>query len=477
MEQWRQFLHIEPPEGWMNDPNGLCCFDGKYHVYFQYSPGSPEGATLRCWGHYAGENLLRMQYEGMVLQPDIPEDRTGVFSGSAIVENGLLHIFYTGNVEEEGDYDYVTSGRGANVIHVTSSDGHRMSAKQVVLRNADYPEWCSCHVRDPKVWKEGKCWKMVLGARTLEDHGCVLIYRSEDLENWEYVTSVAVPEFGYMWECPDFFKLGGRGFLSFSPQGLPHYEMQYQNANQSGYMPVKGDLTENSFEPFREWDMGFDFYAPQSFEDMNGRRILIGWMGMGDNAYGNHTIARGWQHCLTIPRELSVGADGKLHQKPIREIEALRGEKKVLIGKDVPARSGVGGKRVESVGSEDDSRYLEKLSVDGLFRGVALPFDLSATCVGDFVIDFDSRLIMNYDKKSGVFAMTFQDEQYGAGRTVRKASVSDCTNVRIIADMSSIEVYLNDGEVVMSTRFYPDEELVNVRMAGTGDAEIFLMKS
>ena len=82
--RWRQHLHIEPPEGWMNDPNGLCFFDGLYHVYFQYSPGTPEGESTRCWGHYASADLLSWKYEGIVLEADIPEDRDGVFSGSAV---------------------------------------------------------------------------------------------------------------------------------------------------------------------------------------------------------------------------------------------------------------------------------------------------------------------------------------------------------------------------------------------------------
>ena len=82
--RWRQHLHMEPPEGWMNDPNGLCFFDGLYHVYFQYSPGTPEGESTRCWGHYASSDLLSWKYEGIVLKADIPEDRDGVFSGSAV---------------------------------------------------------------------------------------------------------------------------------------------------------------------------------------------------------------------------------------------------------------------------------------------------------------------------------------------------------------------------------------------------------
>ena len=115
--KWRQRFHIEPPDGWLNDPNGLSFYKGEYHVYFQYSPIAADGHTPRGWGHYHGADLMHMVYDKAVMMPDIPEDSHGVYSGSAIENDGVLHIFYTGNVKMEGDYDYVTAGRGANVIH------------------------------------------------------------------------------------------------------------------------------------------------------------------------------------------------------------------------------------------------------------------------------------------------------------------------------------------------------------------------
>ena len=304
--KWRQRFHIEPPDGWLNDPNGLSFYKDEYHVYFQYSPIAPDGHTPRGWGHYHGSDLMHMTYDRAVMMPDIPEDSHGVYSGSAIENDGVLHIFYTGNVKMIGDYDYVKAGRGANVIHVTTTDGSKMSEKQVLLRNSDYPDFCSCHVRDPKVWKEGDIWKMVLGARTLDDEGCVLVYESDDLINWKYTGKVYKEGYGYMWECPDYFEIDGKGFLSTCPQGMPHYETKWQNLNESGYFPVQGKLEDSVLGDFTEWDMGFDFYAPQTFLDPQGRRILIGWLGMDNKVYGNATTELGWQHCLTIPRVVTV---------------------------------------------------------------------------------------------------------------------------------------------------------------------------
>lgn len=432
--KWRQRFHIEPPDGWLNDPNGLSFYKGEYHVYFQYSPIAADGHTRRGWGHYRGADLMHMAYDKAVMMPDIPEDSHGVYSGSAIENDGVLHIFYTGNVKMEGDYDYVTAGRGANVIHVTTADGSEVSEKQVLLRNSDYPDFCSCHVRDPKVWKEGEVWKMVLGARTLGDEGCVLVYESADLINWKYTGKVYKEGYGYMWECPDYFELGGKGFLSTCPQGLPHYETKWQNLNESGYFPAEGRLEDSRLGEFAEWDMGFDFYAPQTFLDPQGRRILIGWLGMDNRVYGNATTELGWQHCLTIPREVTLGENGRLRQYPIAEFDALRKG--------------------------------ERRHADGCTAKYALPLEICGEPTADFTITLDGKLELRFDKAKQLFTMKFSDEKYGCGRGTRNAVVANVSSIRLIADMSSIEVYLNGGETVMSTRFYPDGDCAELEIKG-----------
>lgn len=432
--KWRQRFHIEPPDGWLNDPNGLSFYKGEYHVYFQYSPIAPDGHTPRGWGHYHGSDLMHMTYDRAVMMPDIPEDSHGVYSGSAIENDGVLHIFYTGNVKMMGDYDYVKAGRGANVIHVTTTDGSKMSEKQVLLRNSDYPDFCSCHVRDPKVWKEGDAWKMVLGARTLDDEGCVLVYESDDLITWKYTGKVYKEGYGYMWECPDYFEIDGKGFLSTCPQGMPHYETKWQNLNESGYFPVQGKLEDSVLGDFTEWDMGFDFYAPQTFLDPQGRRILIGWLGMDNKAYGNATTDLGWQHCLTIPRVVTIAPNGKLRQQPIAEFDELKSN----------ARRQSSGQTAE----------------------YPLPFELDGEPADSFSITLDGKLELDFDKEKKLFTMKFTDEKYGCGRTVRNAEIDNVRNIRVIADMSSIEVYINDGETVMSTRIYPDNDSVKLKVNG-----------
>ena len=425
--KWRQNLHIEPPEGWMNDPNGLCFFDGLYHVYFQYSPGTPNGESVRRWGHYVSPDLFSWKYKGIVLDADIPEDKDGVFSGCALPSGDHIDFFYTGNVMEDGDYDYVLEGRGANVIHVASSDGSKMSSKKVLLRNSDYPDFCSCHVRDPKVWIEDGIYKMVLGARTKDDHGCVLLYEGADIDSFEYKECLTVPDLGFMWECPDMFMLGDKKFLAFCPQGVAREEFRLQNIFQSGYFNVDGGkLTD-----FEEFDYGFDFYAPQTFIAPDGRRLIIGWMGIGDDSYTNPTIELGWQHCLTLPRELTVGSDGKILQNPIRELDSLKKKTKPVDGE--------------------------------AWEG--LPFEINASEFTDNVSVSVSGAEITWNKESCVLSLHFTNGE-GYGRTERKIKIASLESLRVIADVSSLEIYVNGGRYVLSTRFYPEHRQVKVSVEG-----------
>lgn len=272
--------------------------------------------------------------------PDETYDKDGVFSGSAIVWKDKMYLFYTGNVEEEGDHDYIHSGRGANVIRVISEDGEHFSAKQCILMNADYPAECTNQVRDPKLFQMADgTFRMVLGAWLQDDKGAVLLYSSTDLEHFTFEQLYTTEKvFGYMWECPDIFALDGHRILAVCPQGVPSEAEQYQNIYQSGYFieteetrtvnaSFKGTKETRTVNPsFIEWDMGFDFYAPQTFETPVGRRILIGWAGVPDAEYSSNPMNEGWQHSLTVPRELRYH-NGKIYQLPTRELGQLRKKK------------------------------------------------------------------------------------------------------------------------------------------------------
>lgn len=474
-----QHFHIMPPAGWLNDPNGLCQAGGVFHAYFQYAPFDVEGG-VKVWGHATSRDLMTWDYVGAPLLPDEPFDCHGVYSGSALAEDGRIRVLYTGNVklsDADGTYDYVNTGRRADTVYVESVDGlagREFSQKRVVLASEDYPEDLTCHVRDPKVWRDADGrYHMVLGARRRvdgphvesrfcamhgegagRDVGEILVYGSADMLSWELESRVSTPErFGFMWECPGYLELKADDgvpvkFLSFSPQGLEGGRWDRGNVYAAGYMPVAGDITggDGAYElgEFRLWDAGFDFYAPQEFTSEDGRHILIGWMGMPDEpTYGNApTVACGWQHCMTVPRELTAGAGGVVLQQPVREIE--RHYASVRVGEG----------SLEVAGDTCFDVVVD--GVDGAF---------AATVDGELKLSF----VPAKGELPARFEMRFTDESRasaGCGRSVRWEPVDEVRNVRIVGDVSSVEVFVNDGSLAFSTRIYPESYGVTVDAPG-----------
>ena len=281
---WKQNLHLEPEKGWLNDPNGLAYFKGKYHIFHQYSYEVNGG--LKLWYYYTSKDLIKYEDRGVFLTPTIEEEKSGVYSGSANIEGDKLVFYYTGNVKYKGDYDYVHAGRGHNTISFSTEDGVNFTEKKCLLTTDDYPNM-SNHVRDPKVFeKNGKNY-LVLGARDSNDYGCLLVYDKDTLE--PYKTIYSEKNLGFMWECPDYFQLKDEkigkvvDLLVASPQGLEPQGDLYNNKYQTGYFFGKLDYEKPEFEissEFVEIDRGHDFYAPQSMEDDKGRRIVVGWMGV-----------------------------------------------------------------------------------------------------------------------------------------------------------------------------------------------------
>ena len=483
-DRYRQRFHVMPPVGWMNDPNGLCQADGVFHAYFQYAPFDVNGGLV-FWGHATTRDLLHWEYDRAVLAPDTPYDCHGAYSGSAVVHDGKVTMLYTGNVklpDADGTFDYVNAGRVANTLMAETSDGSTFGPKRLLMTNADYPSDDTCHVRDPFVWwdaDEGR-YLMLQGARRRgegteyasrfapmhgasagSDVGEVLVFASDDLLSWELLNRVSSSErFGFMWECPGYTKLpSARGsaplkVLSVSPQGLEGDPWDRRNIYQSGYFPVEGDVAgECELGTFHLWDTGFDFYAPQMFHAQDGRALLIGWMGMprDEKAYGNDpTVAEGWQHCLTFPRELTADADGAVLQAPAREIEAAHGDgnitKDVLSLKDVPAFD----LEVKGISAEGGFHAV-------LAGGLHLAWLPAASDEsGEFL---PARFEMRFDDPSR--------QAMGCGRTVRWESVDELKQVRVVGDISSIEVFVNGGELVMSTRYYPEAYSLEVKAPGS----------
>ncbi|HIT63797.1 MAG TPA: glycoside hydrolase family 32 protein [Candidatus Ventrimonas merdavium] len=449
---FRTRFHIMPPVGWLNDPNGLCQFRGVFHAYFQYSPLNVHGGG-GYWGHCVSRDLLTWDYQEPVLAADTEEDKSGVYSGSALVEDGRMYLFYTGNVKQPGDYDYIDAGRISTQLLVESEDGQAMSAKEKLLGMEDYPEDVTQHVRDPKVWKENGAYHMILGARfrawdgegRRRDQGGALLYVSPDKHHWRLEGELtSQKDFGYMWECPDLFSLEGRRVLSFCPQGLASEPERFQNLYQSGY-----SLLEEGADPedtFVEWDMGFDFYAPQTFEADDGRRILIGWSGMPDmeQSHRNLSVEHGWQHCLTLPAEL-VFREGRIFRMPVRELDELGWEPAEAEqgmyrweNKAVKLRMWeIGGEEQEIRIGAGENALVIHVSQDRTELSFRMPDGRIAPCGGG------------------------RDRRVGrAGKPVEQ--------LLVLVDSSIAEVFVNDGELVFTTRIYLEPEERELWVKGTG---------
>ncbi len=437
---WKPAFHLTPPTGWLNDPNGLCCFRGEYHVFYQYSPFNANGG-VKFWGHYQSKDLLSWEQCPVMLYPDQPWDLHGAYSSSALCEKDGMYLFYTGSVKYDGDYDYVMTGRENNTALAFSPDGVHLAWKRPLMRPEDYPEGLSRHVRDPKVWEQDGRYYMVLGARTAEGAGEVLVFASGDKLRWEHISTLrTLDPFGYMWECPDLFEIGGQWFLMVSPQGVEKAVPGFENKYASGYFPLYGDFRgEYALGEFVPLDYGFDFYAPQTFTD-GKRRLLIGWMGMPDAEYANPTAANGWQHCLTVPRELTC-VDGKLRMRPAAELEALR---------EKPREYAISGRQMIA-----------------LFKST----EVMIGCEGGLTLELSG---VRLEAAEGRLTLTIQEG--GHGRTVRTAPVGEIRDVRILADTSALEIFVNDGETVLSTRWYQETEDRPLTVRGKGRASVFSLR-
>ena len=442
---WRQDFHLMPPTGLMNDPNGLVWFGGDYHVFYQWHPDSCHHG-LKSWGHYASPDLVNWRALPPALKPEHDYESHGCYSGSALVEGDELLLLYTGNVRNEGE-------RASFQCLARSADGVHFSKRGPVLSGP--PAGFTQHFRDPKVWREGNDYFMVLGAQSAQEEGTVLLYRSDTPTQWHRVGDLLPARGnGYMCECPDFFRLGGVDVLLFCPQGRRPEGNRFHNRYPSGYVVGRADLASADFEhgAFDELDRGFDFYAPQTLLDPQGRRILFGWMGLPEED-DTPTAADGWAHCLTLPRVLEW-RDGRLWQQVPPELAALRGPavahgRQMLDG--VLTLPGVAGSSYE----------LEcEIETAGASR-----------CGIDVRADGDDFTRIEFDGASSTLRLDRRASGAGAGGVRTSPPLAGGRlRLRLFVDHSSIEVFVNDGEQVFTARIFPPAGAEAIRFFSVGAA-------
>ncbi|GAF11384.1 LOW QUALITY PROTEIN: sucrose-6-phosphate hydrolase [Bacillus sp. JCM 19045] len=441
---FRLGYHLMAPSGWINDPNGLVFYKEQYHVFYQHHPYDETWGPMH-WGHAVSDDLVHWRHLPVALAPGDAFDQSGCFSGSAVDDDGVLTLIYTGHnvVNQKTDELYQNQNIARSVDGVTfeKSEANPVIPAQPVGMQRDF--------RDPKVWKEDGSWKMVVGS-TEAGKGQVLLYQSSDLENWEYQAPLAKHNGGnegYMWECPDFFKLDGKHVLLLSPQGIEPEGDRFHNLFQTG--SLIGEMRDGEFVrgAFTELDYGHDFYAVQTFLDGKGRRIAIGWMDMWESPMPSQQ--EGWSGALTLPRELNLSPAGKLRMKPVEELKHLRVKEEQLEQNEISGTFLVDGQ----------SNQLElEFDID-LSNSDADIFGVNVCCSSDGLEK--TTILVNRSKWTITLDRSYSGIGVSGARTA-PVELTDSLHVRLFIDRSSIEIFLNEGETVLTSRIYPKESSTGI---------------
>ena len=465
----RPLFHLTPWVGWMNDPNGFSWYRGQYHLFYQYYPYETEWNAMH-WGHAVSRDLLHWTYLPAAMAPDAPYDSFGCFSGSAIeMPDGKQLLLYTGVRKEGGD-----QGKELQTQCVAVGDGldYRKYEQNPVLDAGDLPENLSPYdFRDPKIWRrpEGG-YRCVAGARRPDQRGALLLFGSEDGFHWHFESILAENDgrFGLMWECPDFFPLDGRDVLFVSPQDMLPEGFEYHNGNGTVCQIGRFDEETKKFIPehHQAIDYGIDFYAPQTLLTPDGRRVMIGWMQNWDTCRNTGYEDRQWAGQMSLPRELSI-RNGRLYQQPIRELALYRSEKAEY--KNVPV-----GERMTLPGIEGRSVEMDLQirpeNADAPYHKFSLYF----------AMDDRYHSILSYRPHESLLKI---DRKFSGSRRAYihqrrclTAQRNGEIHLHVILDRFSVEVFVNDGEQVMTATILTDPSARGICFEADGKAVMDVTK-
>ncbi len=445
----RPSFHLSARVGWMNDPNGFSFYKGKYHLFYQYNPYDTHWSTMH-WAHAVSEDLLHWENLPVALAPDMDYDKDGCFSGNAIsLLDGRQLLMYTGVAKEtlpDG------SKREVQTQCIAVGDGmeYEKYIQNPVLDERHLPENASRYdFRDPKLWRETDgSYRCVVANCTQNKDGRILLYSSQDGFSWKYEGILAENRgrFGMMWECPDFFELDGRQVLLTSPQDMMPQGFEYHNGNGTlcligMYDKQTGAFTEQSNQAV---DYGIDFYAPQTILTPDGRRVMIGWMQNWDTCT-IHCDERPWFGQMSLPRELFI-RNGRLCQRPIHELEQMHDQKveyKNVMFTDVLKLEGIQGRKI-------DMELTIQPGDHTMYHKFAVRFAQNDTYQTSISYRPHESIVKVDRKHSGSRRAIIHQ------RRCLVKSTEKAIKLRIILDQFSVEVFVNDGDYVLSATFYTD---------------------
>jgi len=449
-EPFRPQFHFSPPSQWMNDPNGMVYWDGEYHLFYQYYPDSTVWGPMH-WGHAVSKDLVHWEHLPIALYPD---EYGWIFSGSAVMdldntsglgtkENPAMIAIFTYHDpigEKEGRDDFQSQG-----IAFSTDKGRTWSMYEgnPVLKSPGIKDF-----RDPKVFwhKDNERWIMSLSVKDK-----ISFYASTNLLEWAHLSDFN-PDwaaYGGVWECPDLFTLTTEEgeekwilFVSINPGGP-----QGGSATQYFVGDFDGERFSSTTQSVKWLDWGADNYAGVTWSNVpeqDGRRLFIGWMGNWN--YAQVVPTHPWRSAMTLPRSLHLSGksgDYLVHSKPITELKALRAESLPIEGKEIA----LNGELLEL----ELSLAAEEFSMD-FTNDLGEKLTLKSAG-GNLILDRSQSGQVDFEQGFGKAQMAPLE-----GLEVR--------NLRIYLDKSSIEVFVNERELVMTSILFPNQSFNLLEMDG-----------
>ena len=462
-EKDRPMFHVTGGIGWINDPNGFSSYQGVYHLFYQYQPYSTKWGPMH-WGHVKTRDFIRWERLPVALAPDTEYDKGGCFSGSAIeLPDGRQLLLYTG-VHRARREDGIIEEYQTQCVAVGDGVDYEKYEGNPVLTGKDLPEGGNpLDFRDPKLWREKDgTYRMVVGNRTADSSGAILLYESADGFQWRYagVVDACQNEYGRMWECPDFFPLDGKQVLITSPQEMTALGLEFHAGY--GVLSLLGswDGEKRRFvrERVQSVDYGIDFYAPQTLETADGRRVMIAWM---QNWTSSNCQPQGVRFFgeMTLPRELTL-RNGWLIQNPVRELELYRGRKvayqDVLISGETNLQ-GVSGRVLDMT-----------VTVRPAWGSGYRWFKINVAKDGEHVTSIRYKPECDTIRVDRTRCGFPYDIVHVRDFLVRQRGGE--VKLRLVMDRHSLELFVNDGEQAATFLLYTPESAASISFEADGGA-------
>lgn len=437
-------LHLKAPGDWINDPNGFIYFRGTYHLFYQYFPCAPVWGTMH-WGHAISTDLIHWKHLGIALYPTKEYDRNGVFSGSAIEKKGKLYLYYTAERYLEEDPENCTVPLDWKALQsqamICSEDGisfDNVKGKcQIIPPIEDTSVADPQDCRDPKVWYEEGKYYMCLGSTCRKKEGVLLLYTSEDGENWKYLNRLQDPQLGEILECPDLFAIEGQYFLMASPIGILRGTEYPENQAVLQKICFDSETGKTTLEKERRFlDYGMDLYAPQSNLDAEGRRTVMAWVRMPvpqspeDNEAAD---GRPWSGMMALPR-LIVLRNGQICTPVHPAVRTYFTE--------------------EFCENQSISDSPKRWTREGRTRIVTTLSEGQKIVISGVEIEFSEGCVRT-DRSARIPAGV---ALHAKCRTpvIASAPKAAC-ELEIYVEKNLIEIFVNDGQYVISNVLYPQE--------------------